>query len=89
MHNFAAAGVVMSPLPMTGILFSAATTARIPARLTPPENPWARVRLRRYETRMLALQMDGNIEDYASEAFATQSAVGEEIGSFFAFDFGL
>ena len=51
--------------------------------------PWARVRLRRYETRMLALQMDGNIEDYASEAFATQSAVGEEIGSFFAFDFGL
>jgi uncharacterized membrane protein YjgN (DUF898 family) len=51
--------------------------------------PWARVRLRRYETRKLALLLDGNIEDYASEAFATQSAVGEEIGSFFAFDFGL
>jgi uncharacterized membrane protein YjgN (DUF898 family) len=51
--------------------------------------PWARVRLRRYETRKLALLLDGNIEDYASEAIATQSAVGEEIGSFFAFDFGL
>ncbi|MGA7674635.1 MAG: YjgN family protein [Rhizomicrobium sp.] len=51
--------------------------------------PWARVRLRRYETRKLALLMDGDIDEYASEAFATQSAVGEEIGSFFAFDFGL
>jgi len=51
--------------------------------------PWARVRLRRYETRKLAMLMDGSIDDYASEAFGTQSAVGEEIGSFFAFDFGL
>ena len=51
--------------------------------------PWARVRLRRYETAKLALLMDGDINEYASETFATQSAVGEEIGSFFAFDFGL
>ncbi len=51
--------------------------------------PWARVRLRRYQTRKLALLLDGNIEDYAAEAFAAQRAVGEEIGSFFAFDFGL
>jgi uncharacterized membrane protein YjgN (DUF898 family) len=51
--------------------------------------PWAKVRLTRYEVRKLALQVDGDIDTYASEAFGTQSAVGEEIGSFFSFDFGL
>ena len=51
--------------------------------------PWARVRLTRYETRKLSISVDGDIEAYTTEAFATQSAVGEEIGSVFAFDFGL
>ncbi len=51
--------------------------------------PWARVRLTRYETRKLSLLVDGDLDAYTTEAFATQSAVGEEIGSVFAFDFGL
>ncbi len=51
--------------------------------------PWARVRLTRYETRKLSILVDGDIDAYTTEAFATQSAVGEEIGSVFAFDFGL
>ena len=41
---FAASGVVTSPLPMTGIRRTAATTDRMPARLTRPLKPWARVR---------------------------------------------
>ena len=40
----AARGVVMSPLPITGIDLTAATTDRMPARLTRPAKPWARVR---------------------------------------------
>jgi len=51
--------------------------------------PWARVRLTRYETRKLSLLVDGDLDAYTTEAFGTQSAVGEEIGSVFAFDFGL
>jgi len=51
--------------------------------------PWAKVRLTRYEVRKLALVADGDLDDYVSETFGTQSAVGEEIGSVFSFDFGL
>ncbi|MDE2181635.1 MAG: DUF898 domain-containing protein [Alphaproteobacteria bacterium] len=51
--------------------------------------PWAKVRLARYEASKLSLLMDGDIDAYASDVSGTQSAVGEEIGSFFSFDFGL
>lgn len=51
--------------------------------------PWAKVRLTRYEIDQLSAELQGDIDAYASEALATQSAVGEEIGSFFSFDFGL
>lgn len=51
--------------------------------------PWAKVRLTRYEIDHLSIELDGDIDAYASEALAAQSAVGEEIGSFFSFDFGL
>ena len=51
--------------------------------------PWARVRLTRYETRKLSILVDGDIDAYTTEALAMQNAVGEEIGSVFAFDFGL
>ena len=41
---FAACGVVTSPLPMTGMVFTACTTARMPARFTVPPKPCSRVR---------------------------------------------
>jgi uncharacterized membrane protein YjgN (DUF898 family) len=50
--------------------------------------PWARVRLLRYRMKKLSLLMHGTIDDYTGETLS-QSAVGEEIGSLFAFDFGL
>lgn len=50
--------------------------------------PWARVRLMRYRMKKLSLLMQGTIDDYTGETLS-QSAVGEEIGSIFAFDFGL
>ena len=37
-------GMVTSPLPMTGMVFTASTTAQIPARFTVPPKPCARVR---------------------------------------------
>ena len=51
--------------------------------------PWAKVRLARYQMEHLTLIASGDIDAYVSEVFDTQSAVGEEIGSVFAFDFGL
>ncbi len=42
--RLAPSGVVTSPLPITGMRFTAVTTERIPAKFTPPENPCARVR---------------------------------------------
>jgi uncharacterized membrane protein YjgN (DUF898 family) len=50
--------------------------------------PWARVRLMRYRMKKLSLLMEGTLDDYTGETLS-QSAVGEEIGSLFAFDFGL
>ena len=51
--------------------------------------PWAKVRLARYEVSKLSLQADGDLDTYVSETLEGQSAVGEEIGSVFSFDFGL
>jgi uncharacterized membrane protein YjgN (DUF898 family) len=51
--------------------------------------PWAKVRLTRYEVSKLSLQADGDLDTYVSERLEGQSAVGEEIGSVFSFDFGL
>ena len=51
--------------------------------------PWAKVRLTRYEVSKLSMQTDGDLDTYISETVASQSAVGEEIGSVFSFDFGL
>ena len=41
---FAASGVMMSPLPITGMFLTASTTLRMPARLTIPPKPCSRVR---------------------------------------------
>lgn len=51
--------------------------------------PWAKVRLTRYQVSKLSLQTDGDLDAYVSETMGSQSAVGEEIGSVFSFDFGL
>ena len=51
--------------------------------------PWARVRVARYIADHMSLLAASNLEEFTSEAFATQSAVGEEIAGFFDFDIGL
>jgi uncharacterized membrane protein YjgN (DUF898 family) len=45
--------------------------------------PWAVVRLSRYEISRFALQAASNLDEFTSEAMATQNAIGEEIASFF------
>ena len=51
--------------------------------------PWARVRVARYLADHMSLLAASNLEEFTSEAFATQSAIGEEIAGFFDFDIGL
>jgi uncharacterized membrane protein YjgN (DUF898 family) len=51
--------------------------------------PWARVRIARYMAQNMSLQTTTNLDEFTSEVFATQSAVGEEIAGFFDFDIGL
>lgn len=51
--------------------------------------PWAQVRLARYRRSKLAVIAASNLDDFTSEAIATQSAVGEEIAGFFDLGFGL
>jgi uncharacterized membrane protein YjgN (DUF898 family) len=51
--------------------------------------PWARVRVARYLADHMSLLAASNLEEFTSEAFATQSVIGEEIAGFFDFDIGL
>lgn len=51
--------------------------------------PWAQVRLTRYRLSRMSLEAQSDLDEFTSEAFATQSAVGEEIAGFFDLDFGL
>jgi uncharacterized membrane protein YjgN (DUF898 family) len=51
--------------------------------------PWARVRVARYLADHMDLLAASNLEEFTSEAFATQNAIGEEIAGFFDFDIGL
>jgi uncharacterized membrane protein YjgN (DUF898 family) len=51
--------------------------------------PWARVRVARYIADHMNLLAASNLEEFTSEAFASQSAIGEEIAGFFDFDIGL
>lgn len=51
--------------------------------------PWAQVRIARYRIEHISLTAMGDLDDFTSEAFGTQSAVGEEIAGFFDLDFGL
>ncbi len=45
--------------------------------------PWARVRLVRYEISRLAVLAASDLDEFTSEAIATQGAIGEEIANFF------
>lgn len=76
----------MSPFAVAWIVVSNAFLTLITLGLF---YPWAKVRLMRYRTEHLALLPEGDLDSYISERFETQSAVGEEIGSAFSFDFGL
>ena len=51
--------------------------------------PWAQVRVARYRLSRMTLEAQSDLDEFTSEAFATQSAVGEEIAGFFDLDFGL
>jgi uncharacterized membrane protein YjgN (DUF898 family) len=51
--------------------------------------PWAQVRIARYRVEQLTLEAASDLDEFTSEAFGTQSAVGEEIAGFFDLDFGL
>lgn len=76
----------MSPWMISWIIISNAVLTLITIGLY---YPWAKVRLARYQLSKLTLVAVGDVDSYVSEVFDTQGAVGEEIGSFMSFDFGL
>ncbi len=45
--------------------------------------PWASVRLARYETSRFSVLAASDLDEFTSEAIATQGAIGEEIATFF------
>ena len=51
--------------------------------------PWAQVRIARYRVEHLSLEAASDLDEFTSETFGTQNAVGEEIAGFFDLDFGL
>ncbi|MBV8976440.1 MAG: DUF898 domain-containing protein [Alphaproteobacteria bacterium] len=51
--------------------------------------PWAQVRYTRYFLGRMALEATSDLDEFTSEAFGTQSAVGEEIAGFFDLGIGL
>jgi uncharacterized membrane protein YjgN (DUF898 family) len=51
--------------------------------------PWAQVRMTRYRLENMRLEALSDLDEFTSETFKTQSAVGEEIAGFFDLDFGL
>jgi uncharacterized membrane protein YjgN (DUF898 family) len=51
--------------------------------------PWARVRISHYMADHMNLLAASNLDEFTSEVFAAQSAIGEEVAGFFDFDIGL
>ena len=51
--------------------------------------PWARVRVARYMADHMSLLAASDLDEFTSETFATQGAIGEEIAGFFDYDIGL
>jgi uncharacterized membrane protein YjgN (DUF898 family) len=70
----------LGPLRMAWISFSNALLVLVTIGLF---YPWARIRLTRYEISRLAVLAASDLDEFTSEAFATQGAIGEEIANFF------
>ena len=51
--------------------------------------PWARIRMARYKLGNLALQSQGNLENFIAGEKQQVSATGEELGEVFDFDIGI
>ena len=51
--------------------------------------PWARVRVAHYMADHMSLFAASSLDEFTSESFATQGAIGEEIAGFFDYDIGL
>jgi uncharacterized membrane protein YjgN (DUF898 family) len=67
-------------MPMAWIMFTNALLVLVTIGIY---YPWAVVRLTRYELSCFGLIAASNLDEFTSEAMATQSAIGEEIASFF------
>jgi len=51
--------------------------------------PWARVRVMRYQMEHMGIDATTGLDEFTSEAIATQGAIGEEIAGFFDLGIGL
>ena len=51
--------------------------------------PWATIRVQRYRIEHLALEVHGDLESIGARVGEEVSAIGEEIGDAFDFDFGI
>ncbi|HEX2590618.1 MAG TPA: YjgN family protein [Rhizomicrobium sp.] len=51
--------------------------------------PWARVRIVRYQMEHMSLAATTGLDEFTSEAIATQGAIGEEIAGFFDLGIGI
>ena len=67
-------------MPMAWIMFTNALLVLVTIGLY---YPWAVVRLTRYELSCWGIVAASDLDDFTSEAIATQGAIGEEIASFF------
>jgi uncharacterized membrane protein YjgN (DUF898 family) len=51
--------------------------------------PWARVRLARVTLEHMGIDAASDLDEFTTEAIATQGAIGEEIAGFFDLGIGL
>ncbi len=52
-------------------------------------HPWAKVRTLRYKLEHLTMVVSGDLDSFIAKEQKQVSAVGEEMGDFLDFDFGL
>lgn len=76
----------LSPLRMVWIVLSNAVLTLVTLGFF---YPWALVRIARYRRSRTGIVIAGDLDGFTADVAASQSAVGEEIASFFDFDFGL
>jgi len=71
---------ILNPLRMAWIVITNAIVTLLSIGLL---YPWALVRISRYQISCLAVIAASDLDEFTSEAIATQGAIGEEIASFF------